>query len=82
MDLESWHTYGIRWTEDSVRFLLDGHQVLETAVVPRPPLGIVIWMDNQFAAFHPGGQIAWGFEGSDGAGSLEVSDLQLEVGSS
>ena len=34
-------------------FCWTGIRCFGTAVVPRPPLGIVIWIDNQFAAFDP-----------------------------
>ena len=37
---------------------MDDELVFESQVSPRPPLGLVIWIDNQFAAFTPEGNIA------------------------
>jgi hypothetical protein len=34
--------------------------VYESPVSPRAPLGIVIWIDNQYAAFRPDGKMEWG----------------------
>ncbi len=78
LDLDSWHKYELRWERTGVEYLLDGEPVLRTAFPPRPPLGLVIWIDNQFAAFDPNGRFAWGFERTEAEASLEISDLRLE----
>jgi hypothetical protein len=72
------HAYEIHWEAHTVEFVVDGLTVMRTDVAPRGPLGIVIWIDNQFAAFDPAGRIAWGFESSSPGGSLEISGLRLE----
>jgi hypothetical protein len=76
-DLQSWHDYEIRWGALGVHYLVDEQTLLATSVVPQPPLGLVIWIDNQFAAFDPAGRLGWGFEHSDADSSLEISGLRL-----
>ncbi len=78
VDLQSWHSYELLWEQSTVEYLLDGNPVLRTAFSPRPPLGLVIWIDSQYAAFDPTGRIAWGFERNDAGASLEISNLRLE----
>ena len=55
-----WHEYRIDWEERRVVFTLDGGRVFETRFAPRGRLGLVIWIDNQYAAFPPDGRIRSG----------------------
>jgi hypothetical protein len=57
-----WHTYRLEWQAQRVRFWVDGGLALETSCAPRPPLGLVIWIDNQFLAFRPDGSLKAGTE--------------------
>jgi hypothetical protein len=63
-----------------VEYAIDGEAVFESDASPQGPLGLVIWIDNQFAAWRP--------DGSLGAGALanppawmEISHLSVETGS-
>lgn len=56
-----WHTYQFTWKNKQVEFFLDGKSVFQTSVSPRAPLGFVIWIDNQYAAFPPKGGLRFGF---------------------
>ena len=57
-------------------FEVDDGLVFESAVSPNPPLGLVIWIDNQYAAFTPEGKIAMGvLEGKEAW--LEIKDLVM-----
>jgi hypothetical protein len=78
VDSAQWHRYSLEWSPNRVAFEVDEVRVLETSVSPRPPLGLVIWMDNQFAAFTPEGRIGFGVLKNEGAW-LEVEDLVLRV---
>jgi len=49
-DLEAWHAYAIDWREEKVRFTVDDRLVLESSFELRDPLGLVLWIDNQWAA--------------------------------
>jgi len=56
-DMTEWHTYVIQWEEKRARFLVDGDVVLDCDTVPRGPLGLVIWLDNQSLVLTPQGRL-------------------------
>jgi hypothetical protein len=60
LDVTSWHSYALTWREDAVVFQVDGEICFETMVVPRAPLGLVLWIDNQYMAFPPDGRLTFG----------------------
>lgn len=72
-----WHTYEIIWLVDRVRFGVDGHQVLVSRTALRGPLGLVIWIDNQWARVTPSGLFGWGLLDTQAPQSLEWSDLRI-----
>jgi hypothetical protein len=76
VDVTQWHGYKLRWSPTRVVFEVDDAVVLETSVSPRPPLGIVIWIDNQFAAFTPEGRISFGVLENPEAW-LEIEDIVM-----
>ena len=59
IDVTQWHRYRLDWYEDRVSFEMDDIQVFASDVSPKSPLGLVIWIDNQFAAFTPEGKIGF-----------------------
>ena len=59
-DPTQWHTYRIEWGDSYARFLVDEVEVLLTPVSPRAPLGLILWVDNQYAAFPPSGKLRMG----------------------
>ena len=58
IDPREWHSYALEWTAGAVRFQVDGEECLVTPAAPRGPLGFVLWIDNQYAAFRAGRQSA------------------------
>jgi hypothetical protein len=72
-----WHNYQIGWREKRVTFKVNGVLVLETSVSPHPPLGLVIWIDNQYAAFTPEGKIGFGVLENPEPAWLEIKDLEI-----
>lgn len=77
VDATQWHRYRLDWSLKRVSFEVDDTQVFESAVSPNPPLGLVIWIDNQYAAFTPEGKIAFGvLEGKEEW--LEIKDLEIK----
>jgi hypothetical protein len=72
-----WHRYRIDWREERVSFEVDDVQVVESQVSPNPPLGLVIWIDNQYAAFTPEGKIGFGVLENSEPVWLEIKDLEL-----
>ena len=59
-DPTDWHTYSLGWAEQGVRMEVDGQVILNTPVTPRRRLGLVLWIDNQYAAWTPEGQVRMG----------------------
>jgi hypothetical protein len=78
VDVTCWHTYTLSWKENRVTFGVDGVKVLETPVSPQGPLGMVIWIDNQYAAWRPGGTVGMGTLAHDEAAWLEIELLRSE----
>ena len=71
VDVTQWHEYRLEWSPTRVLFYVDEALALESPVSPNPPLGVIIWIDNQYAAFTPEGRIAFGV--------LEGNEEWLEV---
>jgi hypothetical protein len=79
VDVTQWHRYKLDWRESRVSFEVDDVQVFESQVSPRPPLGLVIWIDNQYAAFTPEGKIGLGVLENPEPAWLEIKDLDLHM---
>ncbi|HZJ23014.1 MAG TPA: hypothetical protein VFD54_06875 [Anaerolineales bacterium] len=77
VDPTQWHRYRLEWRDRRVRFEVDDIQVFESSVSPRPPLGLVIWLDNQYAAFTPEGKIGFGVLENPGPAWLEIKELEV-----
>ena len=77
LDSTQWHRYEIDWREERVSFEVDDTLVFESPVTPNPPLGIVIWIDNQFAAFTPEGKIGFGILENPAPAWLEIKDIEV-----
>ncbi len=60
VDVTEWHTYRLNWQRESVSFGVDGKELAKFEVSPVPPLGLVIWIDNQYAAVTPEGKVRSG----------------------
>jgi hypothetical protein len=76
--LDSWHEYTLEWHACEARFVVDGSPVLTTEIVPRPPLGFVAWIDNQFATISPRNGIRFGTLPTANSQALEIADLVIE----
>jgi len=79
-DMTAWHTYALEWGSRAARFSLDGRPVLDRAPSPGGPLGLVVWLDNQFMVVTPRGRFRWGLLDVPGPQWLEVSRLTVEAG--
>ncbi len=76
VDQTQWHAYRLEWSSTRSAFWVDDALVFESPVSPRPPLGVVIWIDNQFAAFTPEGKIGFGVLKNEAAW-LEVEEIVI-----
>jgi hypothetical protein len=74
VDVTAWHAYSFHWLDTSVEFQVDNKPVLRTSVAPAAPLGLVIWIDNQFAAWDDGGRLSSGTMANPSAW-LEVAQI-------
>ncbi len=72
-----WNHYRLDWLADRVDFYLNHKLVFSSPVVPKGKLGLVIWIDNQFAAFPPDGRLKFGTLGNKNATSLEIKNLTV-----
>ena len=77
LDATEWHTYGLHWCSEAVRFAVDGEPFWDTAVTPRPPLGLVLWIDNQYAAFPATGRVRLGTLPTLEPAWLDLADIRL-----
>jgi len=83
VDPTQWHRYRLDWRETSsplgkrVSFEVDDALMFESQVSPNPPLGLVIWIDNQYAAFTPEGKIGFGVLENPEPAWLEIKDIDL-----
>ncbi len=58
--MTEWHAYEIAWESNMVRFDVDGNEVFRSEAPPAPPLGFVLWIDNQYAAASEAGEFGFG----------------------
>lgn len=76
-DPSPWHTYTLHWEAQRLWYAVDEQPVFESTVLPHPPLGLVIWIDNQYASLPPGGRLRIGYLPNDEPAWLEIADLEL-----
>jgi hypothetical protein len=75
VDPTAWHAYELVWSEAGVCMKVDGEAVLDSGLSPGGPLGLVIWIDNQYAATHPSGFLRYGTLASPEPLYLEIGDV-------
>lgn len=77
--VSEWHAYQMEWDSGQVRFSVDGVNLLQTNIVPHPPLSLVIWVDNQYAAFPPRGGLKYGILPYSQPAWMEIREVCLET---
>jgi hypothetical protein len=77
LDVTQWHAYRLEWRASGLQFSVDGETVFKSGVSPRGPLGLVIWLDNQYAAFTPAGKISAGTLSNPTAAWLEIDQIHV-----
>jgi hypothetical protein len=65
------------WQANGVRFTIDDVEVFTTSLTPRAPLALVLWIDNQFAAWRPDGTLASGALKTSADCWLEIKNITL-----
>jgi hypothetical protein len=78
VDVTQWHSYRLEWEAKRTAWYVDDLLVFESSVSPNAsrPLGVIIWIDNQYAAFTPEGKIAFGILAGEDEW-LEVEDIVI-----
>lgn len=76
-DPTQWHEYTLIWGADKLALQVEGAMVLESRCVPNSPLGLVLWLDNQYAALPPDGRLAYGTLANPAAW-IEIKNLVIE----
>jgi len=77
-DPTGWHTYQLEWSQGRVTFNLDESAILETGGTPLGPLGLVIWVDNQYAAWPPTGRLSFGTLANNQPSWIEIEDVAIQ----
>ncbi|HUS70497.1 MAG TPA: hypothetical protein VM075_06960 [Anaerolineae bacterium] len=80
ISMTEWHTYVIEWGVERACFSVDGQPVLESECSPQGPLGLVMWLDNQYAVVTPWGRFGYGLLDSSERQWMEVDSLSIEPG--
>lgn len=75
-DPTGWLHYELDWRVDGCRLCVEGLTVLNTPLSPRGPLGLVLWIDNQYAAFTPEGKLSFGVLPCEEENWIEIKNFQ------
>jgi len=78
--LAEWHTYELNWQPAEAVFHVDGVERLRSPAPPLGPLGLVIWIDNQYAIASREGKFGFGLCPVAEPEWLEVEGLQVQPG--
>ncbi len=78
--MTDWHLYRIIWGEKLTVFQVDGRFVLETRRSPAGPLGLVLWLDNQYMVVTPQGRFAHGLTAKKETQWLEIGEVAVIMG--
>lgn len=78
--MTDWHHYEIAWGDQRATFWVDGEAVLQDAPAPRGPMGLVIWIDNQYRVVHPSGRFRHGVLALSDAQWMEVDEVKIQAG--
>jgi hypothetical protein len=76
VDATEWHDYSLRWDAKGVIFSIDNQTAFETNIRPKDPLGLVIWIDNQYAAWRPDGSLGMGALANPPAW-MEIENIEI-----
>ena len=77
-EITVWRRYEIVWGDRGTDFFVDGQPVLQGAPSPRGPLGLVIWIDNQYLIVHPTGRLEHGILPLPHTQWLEIDAVALQ----
>jgi len=76
--MTTWQCYEIMWGAQTTTFLVNGAPVLPATPSPGGPLGLVIWIDNQYLVVHPSGRLAHGVQPLPHPQWLEIDAVEIQ----
>jgi len=79
IDPSLWHSYTFTWQQECVCFEVDGDTILESNVSPDGPLGLVIWIDNQFVALPSSGNLSYGTLANPEPAWVDIESLHVSA---
>lgn len=79
-DVTGWHHYSLLWERERVVHEVDGQVVASSECSPLGPLGLVLWVDNQWAALRPGGSVGMGTLPTPEPAWIEIEGLVVTRG--
>jgi hypothetical protein len=77
VEMTDWHTYTVEWGVKQARFQVDGKSLLDCSTPPCSPLGLVIWLDNQYLVATPWGRLRYGLVATPGEQWLELEWVEI-----
>ncbi|HEX9115426.1 MAG TPA: hypothetical protein VGA61_05105 [Anaerolineae bacterium] len=77
-DMTQWHDYRLTWHATEAVFSVDGSEVLRCDTPPAGPLGLVIWIDNQYLVATPWGRLRYGLLDVPAGQWLELAGVVVE----
>lgn len=80
IDVTTWHEFRLEWEMTRLRFFVDGEPVQDSRLVPLAPLGLVIWVDNQYFAWHAAARPAYGTLENPVPVWVEVENVNVSAG--
>ncbi len=78
VDVTKYHEYSIEWLRDFTEYKIDQKTIFQTQISPHPPLGLVFWIDNQYATWDPEGHLAYGTLDNPKA-ILEINTIEIDI---
>lgn len=77
VELDKWHKYRLRWERKEATFWVDDRPVLTAPDPPPDALGLVLWIDNQYAVASPRRGLRFGVVPTEREQWLEIEALSL-----
>ena len=78
VDTTQWHAYSLSWEADTVTFSVDNSVVFQSQLRPIGPLGLVIWIDNQYAAWTASGIVRYSTLQQTAPQWMEIENLEIK----
>ena len=83
VDMTQWHIYGLEWGVKRSSFSLVEEEHLPPKPIldaqsPKGPMGLVMWLDNQYLAVTPWGRLRWGLLSAPRRQWMEVDWVGIE----